>query len=124
VACDNCDRLRAEIRELKEEIAEWARVNRDDRLAEKIRIRFCMTLQESCASAAMMGRPDMTFSIDRLCEHMGYDGLEDGRSVVRTVLSRVRAKLKSHGLQVSVRNLHSEGYYITRADADAIKAAI
>lgn len=128
--CDNCERLRREIRELKEEIAEWGKVENNEALSDRLRIRFRLRPQAALALAAMLERPGRVFSVQALIQHIGYNGnpMDTKRNgedqSVRTNISWVRLGLMDARLGVHVRNIQRQGYMISKEDAEKIMAAL
>jgi len=128
--CDSCDRLKRQVRELKEEIAEWDRTENNESLADKLRLRFRLRPQAAYTLAAMIERPGRVFSKQAIIQHIGYDGSpmetkRDGEDQsVRTNISWVRSGLKYAGLDVEVRNIHAQGYLISKEDAEKVRALL
>ena len=130
MGCVNCERLKREIRELREELDEWGLVENNETLADKIRTRFRLRPQAAYTLAAMIERPGRVFSREAIIQHIGYNGspMDTKRNgedqSVRTNISWVRLGLKDARLDVEVRNVHGQGYLITKEDAEKVRAAL
>ena len=130
MGCDSCDRLKREIRELREELEEWGRVENNETLADKLRIRFRLRPQAAYCLAALIERPGRIFSREAIIQHIGYNGspMDTKRNgedqAVRTNISWVRLGLQDARMGVKIRNVQRQGYLITKEDAEKVRAAL
>ena len=130
MTCNNCERLNREIRELREELAEWGRVEKNETLADKLRKRFRLRPQASHVLAELVTRPDRVFGRDAMIQHMGYTGspmetVRDGEDqAIRNAITWIRNALKDERLDVTIRNIYGAGYLVSKADAAVIRAAV
>lgn len=135
--CPTCDRLRAENRELREEIEEWERSaangGADNSAAEVIAAVFKMHPQEARLVRALMDGRNAVISHDDLGERMGYTGIErwyqDKRGVdvsskrdqIKVVVHRARKWLEQGGVFESIVSVRSLGYMMTKQKAAEIE---
>jgi len=131
--CPTCDKLRAEVRELREEIAEWERAavngDADNSASEVIAAVFKMHPQEARLVRALMDSRNAVVSHDDLSERMGYDGADrwhqDKRGVdvssrraqTKVVVHRARKWLEQGGVFESIVSIRSLGYMMTKQKA-------
>ena len=137
--CGECDRLRAEVRELREEIAEWERMGateRDNGAAEVIAAAFCMHPQESRLVKALMDSRNAVVSHHDLSERIGYAGSDkwykDKRGLdvsarkdqLKVAAHRARKWLEQAGVFEAIVSVRSVGYMMTRQKAAEIEAVL
>lgn len=117
--------LRAEVRELREELEEWRRFSdaRPDtlRVYKWRQILKChpQGLKVGMILADAPGRFFPTHDLhDRITESAKSEKL------VTVAVWRLRKALAAHGLRNCVRNEYATGYYMTREGAKAVKALV
>lgn len=135
--CASCDRLitelRAELREVKEELEEWRRGD-DGSLNDEIAM-IARTLKISPQSAKvvneLMSSPSRLVSTERLVEAMGYGGagLDKGRwtlegNALKVVMSMARKSLRDAGLHEAISNVWGRGYIMPRSKAVELRAIL
>lgn len=126
MACDECDRLRKQVRELKEEIAEYEADTLDDsedpmpmRLTQTFRIRP----QSARILWAMMKKPGRVLSMDALAHASEYHGDTTNpndrafKQSTRTNISRIRRGLESRQIFGGVQNSYGRGFLLTKEAA-------
>lgn len=119
MACDECVRLRAQIRELKEELAEWRGGNDDvlDTRAQDYAKKLGVRTQSAKMLSVLLDNAGKAISNDRLAEEIGYDG-ENGRRHVAVVLCNLRKS------GVPVETVYAKGRRIRLDDVDKIRAML
>lgn len=132
--CGECEKLRAEVRELREELSEWERSGGgDETRVNLIRARLRLRPQPSKILDALMDRPGAVVSMDTLINRSDAGGtLRDDAmpsrggplQSVRVNVARVRAALSDKGIHGAVSNVHGEGYVIAKAAAEKVRGVL
>lgn len=141
MTCDNCSRLTRELREAREEIAEWGkRRERESPYVRDARGSFASREESPCyatpraADMAKAFRLTVTESraLDALFDHdrplskteimNAMDSAGDtSTSIVRTVICNVRKKI---GVRDAIAPVKYFGYQITESGRDLIRNAL
>ena len=130
MGCPDCDRLRRELREAREELAEYeaagpapAATGEAARMGRWMAALGCPHGQAQMAMV-FAEAPDRTFSRDELVEKLRGCGRADpfDRSV-DTRIKRLRRSLKAAtGRPDTIRTQYGVGYYMDAATARAVRA--
>lgn len=129
---DELNRLRVQVREQSEELAEWQRTaprydggNPD---AEAVRLKVALGGQGLAPYrllALLLSRPGHTFSTGALCDAAVLNSnLDNPVNLVRVHLCRLRADLSGCGVCAKVVCVWKSGYHITPADCATITAFV
>ena len=132
MGCDNCDRLRRQVRELTEEIKEYeASGHTDDdlsvrRLAKTLRIKP----QAAKILAALLDRPGRLTSTDLLIEAAEYEGEATNpndrrfKAAIGMNISSIRRGLESKSIYGGIENFYGTGYVLKKEAAEKVKALL
>lgn len=134
MACDNCDRLRREVRELKEELAEWQAGSsfeaENTTEVDLIRAKFRVRPQTAKIISALLSRPGKVVSHDLLVQAASCGGAVDGDkypsrtgplAVLRIAVAQAR---KAITFRNTIINVKERGYMIPVEKADALNAVL
>lgn len=137
--CQTCDKLRAEIRELREELAEWERLSEEgvsgviDNDSGLIAATIGVGPQEGRLISTMMLAASRTVSTHDLVRAMKYEGedgeYEDSRGITRShsrdqlkvVVCRARAALTRAGIHEAIHTIRCVGYIMPKRKAQEIR---
>lgn len=132
--CDSCDRLRAQLREAREELAEWRRSDGSSLNGDVWRIKraFGINPQPAIIINALMRDAGRVVTNDALVEAMGYagegrepvKGQADDRLALQVVICKARSALRAEGLHEAISNVHHTGYIMPRTKAAEITKII
>lgn len=119
MGCDNCDRLRAQIREMSEELNEWRSADGEviDLRIHDISRRLNVRPQATKMALILMRKPGEAMTHDRLARAIGYDGGDTKR-----ITSVMAHHLRRAG--VPVKNVWGVGQKIAAEDADRVRALL
>jgi len=132
MGCDNCDRLRRQVRELTEEIKEYeASGHTDDdlfvrRLAKTIGIKP----QAAKILSLLMDHPGRLTSTDLLIEAAEYEGEATNpndrrfKSAICVNISSIRRRLESKSIHKAIENFYGTGYVLSKEAAAKIRALL
>lgn len=123
--CGECDRLRKENRELREEIREWE--SSAVTTLESHRVRdYLGGARPQCVSVCMAlcisgGRVVLA---EDLIDGAGLSENQSPRNSLQVAISHLRRSLRNKGLPGGeIKNMHGVGYVMSRAIAAEIKDA-
>lgn len=137
--CNECDRLRAEVRELREEIAEWERSGAgagEIDTAEVISAAFQMLPQEGRLVRVLMDSRNTVVSHDDLSERIKYAGADrwykgtrgemvsSRQAQLKVIVHRARVSLSQSGIFDAIANIRGVGYIMTKQKAAEIQAVL
>lgn len=117
MGCANCERMKREIRELREELEEWRLMDGEvvdskvHDLAKNLRVRP----QAAKLLMALMASPGQTVPVDRLARAIGYDGDDINRMVAMAAHA-----LRSGG--VPIETVWGKGRRVRLSDVEKIRA--
>ena len=130
MTCDNCARLTRELREAREELAEYrdALPDTEDHRVVLIAKRLGIQPQGGRMAAEMADRNGRICTTELLGELIGYGGEgyvgDPGRlmtGVVRVNISRLRKALERAGCPGAVVNYHGTGYALSEAGVKLVR---
>lgn len=132
MACGECDRLRRENRELREEIEEWR--SGVDLGEDYVRLASIVPMNPQCSRiiVRMMQNPGHVVLSGELIETMHYRGedrdLPDGNTssgrALMVIMSLSRRALERVGVNDALVNFRGLGYYITKDAATKVRALL
>ena len=131
--CVSCDRLRAELREVKEELAEW-KMREDDSVDGDIAL-ISRTLklppQPARIVNELMSAASRVVTSEKLIESMDYGGRggDKGRwtaegNAMKVCLSMARKGLREAGLHDAISTVWREGYIMPKSKAVELRAIL
>lgn len=132
--CVSCDRLRAELREVKEELEEW-RNNETDEPGDIALIgrQLGLNPQPSRIVSRLMSAPSRIVTKEALIETMnyagegrdlgGYRGTDEG-CALKVVITRARRGLESVGIFDAIANVVGVGYIMPKSKAFELRAIL
>lgn len=132
--CQTCDKLRAEIRELREELAEW---RNQDSIHESgdaaiIATRLKTWPQVAKLIAILAENENRVVSREYFVEALEYAGAgrdHDRRGTdedrwLKVIVSRARRALESVGVFDAVGNVWGQGYIMTKEKARDVRRVV
>lgn len=131
--CPTCDRLRAELREVREELAEWRMSEGESQNGDVAIIARVLKISPQSAKVVneLMSAPSRLVPTDRLVEAMDYGGLgmDKGRwtfegNALKVVMSMARKGLREAGLPEAISNVWGRGYIMPRSKATELRAIL
>ena len=131
--CASCDRLRAELREVKEELAEWKRppeITDADRMA-RLKAALPMERQTAILLIRLHQSPGLVVENGELIELIGYKGedrdLPRGKSdrvnALKVIVTKARRALEHIAIYDSIKFAYG-GYVMSREAAAAIRGLV
>lgn len=133
--CASCDRLRAELREVKEELEEWrlrGEKEVDDRAA-LIQTALSATPQVSRVIDAMMDNPGRLIESHTLVDVLHYNGrggdlpkygtTDEGR-LLKVIIFHARKTLERAGITSPIETIWGRGYSLSRDKAVELRAIL
>lgn len=106
--CGECDRLRVQVRELKEEIAEWERTGGEivDTSVNDLAKKIGTHLQPAKMLLALARARGKTVTNERMCDVIGYEGYGTVNILAQITLRARRAgfpvvRIRGVGLSLS-----------------------
>lgn len=132
--CPTCDRLRAELREVKEELAEW-RTNEADEPGDVALIgrQLGLNPQPARIVSRLMASSSRVVAKEALIETMnyagegrdlgGYRGTDEG-CALKVVITKARRGLESVGLFDAISNVVGVGYIMPKSKAVELRAIL
>lgn len=131
MACSECDSLRRQVRELKEELAEFQKYDdADSPLVFELKKALRLRPQSAKILAALMERQDKVVKVDLLIDAAEYEG-EAGnpndqrfRAIIGVNLARIRRGMEDARIDGSVQTFYGHGYMISKAVADQVRALL
>lgn len=116
MGCVNCERLKREIRELKEEIEEWEAYDGEvvDSEAHDLSRKIGVRPQAAKLLITLMDAPGQTISVDRLARAIGYEG-DDNNGMVAMAAHALRAG------GVPIETVWGKGRRVRLSDVERIK---
>lgn len=133
MTCPHCDRLRAEIRELKEELREWERGDPDSIDGNTALIARVLRTNPQPARIIhrLMTEASRVVSKESLIETMRYGGegrdagnTTDEINALKVVLSKSRRALESVGLFDAIGCVWGGGYIMSKSKANELARII
>lgn len=133
--CDECDALRRQLREAREEIAEYeaATDSGDTARINALRIKLRIRPMTAKVIDTLMDKPGMLTRLDYIVERTEAGGKRSDTmppsrrgplGVVRTNISWARKALVEKGIRGGIVNMHGEGYTMTKEAARAVEALL
>lgn len=132
--CQTCDKLRAEIRELREELAEWRNQEsiHENGDAAIIAERLKTWPQVAKLIAILAENENRVVSREYFVDALGYAGEgrdHDRRGTdedrwLKVIVSRSRRALEGIGVFDAVGNVRGRGYIMTKEKARAVRRAV
>lgn len=132
--CGECDRLRAQVRDLKDELSEWERMRGgDETRVNLLRSRLRLRPQPAKILDALMDRPGMVVSLDTLIDRSDAGGTLPDDAMpsrggplqsIRVNIARVRAALMDKRIVGGVVNVRGEGYVLDKRAAEQVRGII
>lgn len=132
--CVQCETLQRDLREAREELAEWRARERDDGPSETRLEAWCTALDLRPRATAMImvmaDRPDRVckphFLLSATLRKDRYvdAGRASEQNLVAAHLSQARRRLRAIGLPYVLQTAWTGGYRISRADAQRLKALV
>ena len=124
MACDNCARLTRELREAKEELAEYQIEAIEPDPVKLLRwLRKPATPQTAALVLHLSRSPGRACQIMDLSDAMGASQTMDPRNGVRVHVARARRCLEYRGMSEVIFNQYGVGFSIERDAAKAIMEA-
>lgn len=133
MTCPHCDRLRAEIRELKEELQEWERGDPDSIDGNTALIARVLRTNPQPARIIhhLMTEASRVVSKEALIETLQYNG--EGRDIgnrtdednaLKVIVSKSRRALESVGLFDAIGSVRGVGYIMPKSKANELARII
>jgi len=129
MSCNECDRLRRENRELREELHEYrATVDGEDPLAFNLKVRFRLRPQQARVLAALVKNPGRIMNNLTLVDASGYVGEENNpdkhraQKSLRPMISQISRHLEDARLFDVIQTFYGQGRMISTSDAERIRA--
>lgn len=127
--CDSCDRLRAQLREALEELAEWRRGDDADDNVSSLRRVFGLERQGAIIMDRLMRASGCVVHKDALIEAMQYRGEDrhlpgskpDNVAALHVVVCKAKGVLRRSGIFEAVVNIPATGYIMPRTKAAEIR---
>lgn len=123
--CPNCARLRAEIEELKADLAAWDSYENDQPDLAPMRISAWLGLQSRTSVIVLtklLSKSGAVVAHDILANAMEYEG-DNMKGHIRTLVSLLNKGLREKGLP-EIENNWGHGYTISKSNAAAITKAL
>lgn len=126
MTCPHCDRLRAEIRELKEEIREWERGDPDsiDGSSALIARELRINPQPARIIHHLMTEASRVVRKESLIETLQYNGcgrdignMTDEDNALKVIVTKSRRALESVGLFDAIGSVYGVGYIMPKSKA-------
>lgn len=122
--CAECEKLRKQVRELKEEIAEWERSDADFNPVKVLRwMRKPASPQTVALSVSLANAGGRILTTDELAQSMGAHKTMDPANSVRVHVARARRCLEYKGYGQSIFNQYGVGFFMDRNVGRAILEA-
>lgn len=133
--CPSCDRLRAELREVKEELAEWkmGSPSVDGDKWAFLASTIGLAPQPAKIVSALMESPSQPVMKDTMFELMEYGGMgrdfihsghtDEGRAL-SVIVTHARRRLESFGIHDAIKNVRGVGYIMPRSKAVELRAIL
>lgn len=134
--CPTCDRLRAELREAKEELAEWQSHGGDNSSDGEVALLskvMRVSPQPARIVSELMAASSRVVSKGHLIDSMGYDGegrehpergQTDEGNALKVVVTQARRGLESVGLFDAIANVRGVGYIMPKSKAVELRAIL
>lgn len=131
MTCARCEQLTRELREAREEVAEWARMDRarldDDDVQRIFRLKSAFRLTECDARvlAALMARPGHQFTKENLLPYASIHPDDVRCKIVDVRICKIRKALAARPeFPAKIATNWGTGYSIAREDAQILERAI
>lgn len=128
--CDNCDRLRIQLREALEELDEWRRSDQPSQdSVSMLRRAFGLGPQGAIIVDCLMRSSGCVVHKEALIEAMQYRGEDrhpekgkpDNVAALHVVVCKAKSALRSSGVFEAVVNIPATGYIMPRTKAAEIR---
>lgn len=131
MACDECVKLRATIRELREELAEYEKFD-DAESPLVLNLMKALRLRPQSAKilAALLARAGKVVSTELLIESADYEGEASNtndrrfRALVGVNISRIRRGLEDAKIMGGIVTYYARGHMLTKEAAEKIRALL
>lgn len=131
MACGECDTLRRQVRELREELAEFQKYeDSESPLVFSLKKALRLRPQSAKILAALMDRQDKVVKVDLLIDASEYEG-EAGnpndrrfRAIIGVNLARIRRSMEDARIEGAVQTFYGNGYMISKSVADQVRALL
>lgn len=134
--CATCDKLRAELREAREEIKEWQKGSTSESEAEHwvfVASAIGLAPQPAKIVTALMDNPSKPVLKDTMFDLMEYGGMgrdfihsghtDEGRAL-SVIVTHARRKLEMFGIHDAIKNVRGVGYIMPRSKAVELRAIL